>query len=606
MADSSRPVSREEGAAARAQRLSAISISPDELAKINNALAKVKPAKPASKEVVQERMARKLLDNTTFGQGRQRLYAAAISAPSKSTLSTASPQAQRSRVSCCNADAGSSPAAGSRRSRTAMIDVEEAGIMVACTGASPTSVSPSRTRTRMVVDEEAGVMVSHSPEQSAIVPAPNAALSTPPRRSLLWRGSPTAQATALPAAPLPPPAPLAKQAKIAMAAKKFRAIDRLRASKVAPGLSEDELPAARESDPSNPKIFAKTGMYHDTYLSNPECVSLKPPIQWKTMANAGDIKFIGAGIGPVNSAKIHLDYHGVKYEMFPMFPPVPDTMYPLTPMMRVTGTTGRTGHRQINGTYEINKAIIPLLYGPGKYNEEWESKIAYQLTPSLIMATIKRHEIWQWLHTSANLGWCMFQFPGSCSPQAFETTFEAGYAPFGVLHISVGAKYKLYTDLSLFAKDFKGACRGKAFFHGESPGPTDFTMYGAIAIFYYTNCQSARKMIINGGLQQWWTCMKDNMPPEKLLPADHLFDGWDPKRKRKPSAQYRPWLRPKRRCHCYCLWDMVVYLLPRWSYWCYRISSFIAGIIRCICRCLTSCCRCFAICCSSCASVLMS
>mmetsp|Transcript_5830 Transcript_5830/g.13781 ORF Transcript_5830/g.13781 Transcript_5830/m.13781 type:complete len:288 (+) Transcript_5830:41-904(+) len=282
------------------------------------------------------------------------------------------------------------------------------------------------------------------------------------------------------------------------------------------------------SDRCPPHINPETKMYLDKYNSNPEARDPVPAVKWQTIEDLGEITFIGEAAHAVGNAKIHLDYHNVKYAMSATLPQVAGTPYPLVPVLRADG-------RQLNGNYIINKHLIPLLYGPGEIDLEWESRISYQLNPSLYMAAVANGELWQCLQATVNLPKALYhvlplsQYVKSC------------YGPGGALHKAVGDRYRCYEDLHDFGREFRQELGFDPFFHGERPGSTDLSMYGAVALFCYTNCAKIkRRLIADSQLQEWWDRMSELVPAAIFLTSESIYRGFG---RRSPAPDWRPWLQ---------------------------------------------------------------
>lgn len=277
---------------------------------------------------------------------------------------------------------------------------------------------------------------------------------------------------------------------------------------------------------SVPVIDNGTGMYTDKFKSNPEVTDPFPSLDWKSVADAKDLTFIGECADCVGASKVHLDYHDIKYEMLPIFSPVPDTKYPLIPVIRAAG-------RQVNGNYMINKTLIPLLYGPESFNEEWESKIHFGLSTSMNVHVINGGEVAKWLNMSTGMP-KLFGFLNVL----LKKTMLGIWGPDGSLKKASGGRYQHYADLTAFGNEFKGAMGDNPFFGGAKESSVDLSFYGAVAIFYYCDLSIKKSLIEDAGLQPWWDRMAAIIPPTKLLPAHHLYTVM----KGKNCATYRPWL----------------------------------------------------------------
>lgn len=231
--------------------------------------------------------------------------------------------------------------------------------------------------------------------------------------------------------------------------------------------------------------------------SNPEGVDPVPALDWTSAADFGDVVLYGTQASPPTvKIQTYLAFYKVPHK-FLESKLKPKTDYKKVPVMFVNG-------RQVNDSYIIVKHLVPAL--AGKYDEEWEEKITFQLQPS-IEHSLSLPDAKRWMSEPHGFGIPCILLP-----------FLASFILNSIKQkIEANPRYIVRPPLEV-ALEFAKGFGDNPFFHGDAPGQVDLSFYGTCATFFVAGCEGVRAMLQDAQLEPWWRQMEAVVPLSTLFP----------------------------------------------------------------------------------------
>lgn len=238
--------------------------------------------------------------------------------------------------------------------------------------------------------------------------------------------------------------------------------------------------------------------------SNPEGVNPSPALNWQTTADLWDMVVHGPAFSHATTKlRTILVYAKVpfRHEQHLKAKPQgikPGTDYRKVPVIDVAG-------RQVNDSGIILKHILPVL--GLNFDQAWEDRIVFELDTTfklhctskdwarLAVATVGAPSFMKWL-----IGPMLKRMEQKQARHNIKTT---------------GLGHREGDEVAI-ARDFKASMGGN-FYHGDTPGHVDLSLYGFLAGYLYADCPIAANMINNAGLETWVAAMKTVVPLEALF-----------------------------------------------------------------------------------------
>jgi len=211
-----------------------------------------------------------------------------------------------------------------------------------------------------------------------------------------------------------------------------------------------------------------------------------------------DVVLYGSDYSPP-CAKIRalLSYYKVPFKSVTGRHPTSD--YKKIPVLEVS-------NRQVNDSHIIVKSVVPILTGKD-WDEDhlaWERRITFEFQPAIEVELFGNGE--DFSKVAGFDGW----------KQGLAVLLGPLLGSFiGFVFRSRYPDYQLPS--SVYGTKFRAAMGDKPFFHGESPGPIDISLYGTYALFEGKGCQTTANFLKSSGLKEWHNRMTERLPAEALV-----------------------------------------------------------------------------------------